>query len=49
MTFDIAMDNAEVVHVQVDTSAVKSNSYSHGQGDFDSALHVKHIKQTVVN
>jgi hypothetical protein len=49
MTFDIAMHDAEVVHVEVHSGAVEGHLYSLRHRNFNRALHVQHCKQTVVH
>ena len=49
MTFDIAVHDTQVVHVQVHSGAVEGHLYSHRHRNFYRALHVQHIKQTVVD
>ena len=48
MTFDVPMDNAQVVHVEVHSGAVEGNFHSLGERKVDIALHVEHVEQTVV-
>ena len=49
MTFDIAMHNAEVVHIEVYTGAVKSDFDTQRHGKLNITLHVQHSEKTVVH
>ena len=49
VTFDIAMHDAEIVHVEVDAGAVKSDLDTNRHWKLDISLHVKHGKKTIVH
>lgn len=49
MAFDVAVHNAQIVHVKVHAGAVQGNFYPHGHRQVQSALHMQHVKQTAVH
>ena len=48
VTFNVAMDDAEIVHVEVDASTVKSDLYTNRHRKLDISLHVKHGEEAIV-
>jgi len=49
VTFNVSVDNAQVVHVQVDSGAVQGNFHSLRQRQLHIPLHMQHVEQTVVH
>ena len=46
---NVPVHNSQVVHVEVNASAVESNFDSLRQGDLHVSLHVQHLEQAVVD
>ena len=40
MTFDVAMHDSQIMHIEEDSGAVKGNFHADGQWDVQSTLHV---------